>query len=138
MITDILSQLRRDEELRLKVYTDTRGKQTIGYGRDLVDRGISVIEAETFLDNDVRDCTQTLVTRLPWFPALDPMRQGVLQNMCFNLGFEGLEKFPKFLMACAQGDWNAAADEMRDSLWAKEVGNRAVRLEQQMRSGIWV
>jgi lysozyme len=62
----------------------------------------------------------------------------VLVNMCFNLGFEGLEKFPKFLMACAQGDWNTAAEEMHNSLWDKQVGARAVRLEEQMRTGEWV
>jgi hypothetical protein len=29
-------------------------------------------------------------------------------------------------------------EEMRDSLWAKEVGDRAIRLEQQWRTGEWV
>src|SRR4029077_11613825 len=135
---DIFEQLRRDEELRLKPYADTVGKTTIGYGRNLTDKGISPVEAETFLDNDVRETTQLLIERLPWFPSLDPVRQGVLVNMCFNLGFEGLEKFPKFLMACAQGDWNTAAEEMHNSLWDREVGNRAVRLEEQMRTGEWV
>ena len=135
---DIFEQLRRDEGLRLKVYTDTKGKQTIGYGRNLTDEGISLIEAEMMLQNDVPEKTQMLITRLPWFPSLDAVRQAVIVNMCFNLGFEELEKFPKFLMACAQGDWNTAAEEMHNSLWDREVGNRAVRLEEQMRTGEWV
>ena len=135
---DIFEQLRRDEELRLKVYTDTKGKQTIGYGRNLTDDGISAIEAEMMFENDVREKTQMLIARLPWFVSVDPVRQGVLVNMCFNLGFEGLEKFPKFLMACAQGDFSTAAEEMHNSLWDRQVGQRAVRLEEQMRTGEWV
>jgi lysozyme len=135
---DIFEQLRRDEALRLKVYLDTQGKQTIGYGRNLSDKGISPIEAETLLDNDVQEMRQTLIARLPWFTSLDIPRQGVILNMAFNMGFEGLEKFPKFLMACAQGDFPTAAEEMHNSLWDREVGQRAIRLEEQMRTGEWV
>jgi len=134
---DIYEQLRRDEGFRTHPYTDTKGKLTIGYGRNLTGKGISLIEAEYLLGNDVPETKQILIARLPWFVALDDSRQGVLQNMGFNLGFEELEKFPRLLMACAQGDWNAAADEMKNSLWYKEVGDRAVRLEKQMRTGIW-
>jgi lysozyme len=135
---DIYEQLRRDEGVRLKPYTDTEGKLTIGIGHNLTDDGISEHVAELMFRQDFDEADVILRTRLPWFNALDIARQGVLQNMAFNLGFEELEKFPRLLMACAQGDWNAAADEMKNSLWYKEVGDRAVRLERQMRTGEWV
>jgi lysozyme len=137
-ITDIYSQLRRDEGVRPFPYTDTAGKLTIGVGRNLTDDGLSNDEIEYLLDADVDKAGRNLRTRLPWLTNLDVVRQGVLLNMCFNLGFSKLEEFSKFLAACAQGDWATAAEEMKNSAWAREVGDRAVRLEEQMRTGVWV
>lgn len=137
MTMDIYEQLRRDEGLRLKPYLDQFGNTTIGYGRNLTGKGITVIEAEYLLSNDVPEVTDTLVTRLPWYSALDAAQRGVLQNMCFNLGFVKLEEFEKMFQAIAQGDRETAAQEMLSSAWAKEVGDRAVRLAQQMRTGKW-
>jgi lysozyme len=137
-ITNIYSQLRRDEGIRSHPYTDTEGKLTIGVGRNLTDKGLSQREIDFLLGNDVNEMLEGLQSRLPWFAALDPARQGVILNMAFNMGIAGLDGFPRFLQAVAQGNWETAADEMRDSLWAKEVGERAVRLEQQMRTGVWV
>ena len=134
---DIFDQLRRDEGLRLHPYTDTVGKLTIGYGRNLSDVGISLEEAEFFLANDVRKVSDLLRSRLPWFQLLDPARQAVFVNMAFNLGFNGLEGFPKLLAAAAKGHWDDAAGEMSDSLWARQIGDRAARLARQINIGEW-
>jgi GH24 family phage-related lysozyme (muramidase) len=136
--TDIHSQLIRDEGDAEFPYVDTAGKQTIGIGHNLTDKGLSTVIRQLIYQEDFREADDALRMRLPWFAALNDARQGVLLNMCFNMGFSKLEEFTKFLQAAAQGDWETAADEMRDSLWAKEVGDRAVRLEQQMRTGAWV
>ena len=127
---DIYEQLRRDEGVQSHPYTDTTGNLTIGVGRNLNAKGLTGEEISHLLENDVRELTMELGGRLPWYQALDDARQGVVQNMAFNMGIAGLEGFPRMLQAIAQGDWNTAADEMRDSLWAKQVGDRAVRLEQ--------
>jgi lysozyme len=135
---NIFEQLERDEGSRSHPYTDTAGKTTIGVGRNLDAKGLTGEEISHLLENDIRELESELRARLPWFEALDDARQGVIKNMAFNMGITGLERFPRMMQAVAQGDWNTAADEMKDSLWAKEVGDRAVRLEQQMRSGMWV
>ncbi len=135
---DIFDQLRRDEGLRLHPYQDTVGKTTIGYGRNLTDKGISEREADFLLANDVKDFSELLDSHLPWFQAIDSVRQGAIVNMAFNMGFKHLEEFPAMLGAVAQGDWEKAAMEMLDSKWRQEVGARAVRLAQQMHTGIWV
>ena len=137
-IADIFSQLRRDEGVRKFPYADTAGKVTVGVGHNLNAHGLDDDVIQLQLVNDVAETTEQVHSRLPWFPALDVVRQGVIVNMAFNLGFSKLEGFPKFLAACAHGDWETAADEMLSSAWAKEVGERAVRLAQQMRTGVWV
>jgi lysozyme len=137
-IENIYEQLRRDEGVRKFPYRDTVGKLTIGVGRNLNGKGLTDEEIEHLFRNDIGELILEAQSRLPWFTALDGVRQGVILNMAFNMGFAGLEKFPKFLMAVAQGQWETAADEMRDSEWAQQVGDRAVRLEEQMRTGAWV
>lgn len=57
--------------------------------------------------------------------------------MCFNLGIAGLLKFKKFIAAVNDGFFELAAKEMLDSLWAKQVGNRAIELSEQIKTGEW-
>ena len=133
----IYDQLRRDEGVRAFPYADTAGKTTIGVGRNLTNVGLGADEIDLLLKNDVQRTYDLLNARLPWFQSLDPVRQGVLVNMGFNLGFTGLEGFPRLLMAMAQGDWAMAAAEMMNSEWARQVGDRASRLAQQVKTGQW-
>lgn len=130
-----LEQIARHEGIRLKPYRDTVGKLTIGIGRNLDDRGISKEEAEMLFLNDIRHHMKLLDMEVKWWTKLDPVRQGVLLNMCFNLGIGGLLKFNKFLTALRLGNYEKASVEMMDSKWATQVGPRAVELSKQMKSG---
>lgn len=139
----IIEQLKRDEGLRLSTYTDTEGKRTIGYGHNLDANplpfgAITPQQAEDILSHDVGSIWRDLQTTLPWIKSLDDPRCGVLTNMAFNLGVHGLLKFRKMLSATEHGLYVMAANEMRDSTWAVQVGARAVRLARQMSEGIWV
>jgi lysozyme len=133
---DIYEQLTRDEGLRLKPYQDTVGKTTIGVGRNLSVVGISEAEAQLLLANDVGRVNAALLA-FGWFTALDPVRQGAIINMAFNLGVNGLMHFPHMLAALQFKDWITAASEMTNSVWAQQVGPRAQRLEQQILTGEW-
>ncbi|WP_208855193.1 glycoside hydrolase family protein [Marinobacter algicola] len=128
------TQLERHEGLRLKPYLDTVGKLTVGYGRNLEDVGISRDEADFMLDNDIDQVERQLNT-VDEYQGLDPIRQAVLANMAFNLGFRGLMGFKNMWAAIANQDWQSAAREMLSSKWAKQVGDRAVELAFIMRTG---
>jgi lysozyme len=133
------AQLVVDEGLRLKPYTDTVGKLTIGVGRNLDDVGITKIEAMYLLENDINRAIRDLVAVFDWFPLLDPVRQCVLINMAFNMGIgtdkRGLRSFRNTLAAIARGDYAAAAVGMRKSKWAMQVGHRAERLAKMIETG---
>ena len=137
MITDIFTQLRRDEGVRLKPYKDTVGKTTIGVGRNLDDVGISEAEANYLLGNDVSKATSAVRQKIPWADELDEARFGVLVNMTFNMGINGLLGFPRMLHSVQLGDYEEAALEMMDSAWYDQVGDRAKRLVTQMKEGTW-
>ena len=148
-------ELVRDEGERLKVYRCTAGKRTIGVGRNLDDVGISNLEAaqlgittasavargitrpqsRALLANDIARCERDLDARLPWWRKLDPVRQRVLLNMCFNLGISGLCGFHNTLRAIEAGRWQVAVAGMKASKWHRQVGVRAERLEAMMATG---
>lgn len=131
-----LSQIRRHEGMSTFPYRDTVGKLTIGVGRNLDDVGITREEAEFLLMNDVANVEKRLKNSIPWIEQLDPDRQGVLINMGFNLGVQGLMKFKRTLAAIKSGDYQNASKYMLQSKWAGQVGERAQELSEQMRTGI--
>jgi lysozyme len=127
-------QLMLHEGLRRFPYTDTVGKLTIGVGRNLTDVGLSASESMFLLDNDIEECLKDLST-FPWFDGLGDVRQRVIVDMRFNLGPNKFRGFKNTLAAVARGDYHAAATGMSRSLWARQVGRRAVRLATMMRTG---
>jgi lysozyme len=131
----LISDLERDEGIRLHPYRDTKGILTIGIGRNLDDVGISKGEAYTMLHNDLERVIVDLDQYIPWWKKLNDTRQRVLANMCFNMGITRLLGFHQMLAATALEQYEKAAEEMRISLWARQVGPRATRLAEQMRVG---
>ena len=131
----MIRQLRLHEGERLKPYRCTAGKLTIGVGRNLEDRGITVAESAYLLGNDIDSHWRELVRALPWVERLDEVRQRVLLDMAFNLGIGGLLGFKNTLATIKAGDYQKAAAMMLDSKWARQVGRRADRLSGMMASG---
>lgn len=141
----LVEQLKTDEGLRLSAYLDTVGVWTIGYGHTgpEVKRGLTWTreKAEAALVEDILEHNAQLAEALPWVGGLDPVRRRVLQNMAFNLGIgsaatgKGLLGFKNTLEFVRTGQYDKAADGMLASKWARQVGNRAVRLAKQMRTG---
>lgn len=131
-------QMTKDfEGLRLKPYKCTAGKLTIGYGRNLDDVGISQAEADMMFERDFARA-EADVRRLCKEFGIDvenliEQRFYVLTDMMFNLGYNRLAKFKKFLCALKTGLYDVAAREMLDSVWAAQVGNRAMQLSTLMR-----
>jgi lysozyme len=89
------------------------------------------------LRNDINDRIDALTRALPWFQNLDDARKGVLLNMAFQLGTDGLLAFKNTLALVQSGDYAGAAAGMLQSLWAKQTPDRAGRLSQQMATGVW-
>jgi lysozyme len=129
-----IAMLEIDEGLRLKPYRCTSSKLTIGYGRNLDDRGITIAEADQMLLNDV-ECFYTQLSKFPAFAKLNEARQAVLVNMAFNLGMAGIRDFKMMWAAISLDNYQGAAVQMLQSKWAGQVGQRATRLAEIMRAG---
>lgn len=141
MKPELTKQLRRDEGEVLTVYNDSLGYATIGVGR-LVDKrkggGITPEESAYLLSNDIDERQTELLRRIPWVATLDPVRFGALLNMAFQIGVDGLLGFKNTLAMVRAGNYAGAAEGMLQSLWARQTPERAKRISEQMRLGVWM
>lgn len=129
------AQLAVDEGRKKHVYEDTVGKLTVGVGRNISDRDFSDDEIDLMLSNDIKMVEAELDREMPWWRGMCDARQNVLANMCFNLGMVRLKGFANTL-ACMEAErYATAALGMLKSKWAKQVGQRAIRLAEIMRTG---
>lgn len=130
-------QLSNDEGRKKRIYLDTASppKWTGGVGRNLTDKGFSDDEIDLMLSNDIDQAVKDVRQLVPGFDLLDDVRQEVLTNMSFNLGYTRLAGFKKFIAAVNASEFAEASLEMLDSKWAKQVGERAQRLSKAMRDG---
>ena len=146
-VAQLLTQLKRDEGMRLIIYDDAdgaplgpgstiKGNPTIGIGRNLTGDGISEDEAEQLCLNDIRQRETAIVNALPWTATLDPVRFGVLVNVAFA-GIGTLLEFRMMLAALQNGNLISAEAQLLNSRLAKEWGPRAERLALQLKSGVW-
>ena len=117
------------------LYKDSVGIMTIGYGRNIEERGISNDEASMLLRNDIDDSVKDMLKVFPWIEELDDIRSEVVANMVFNLGIGRFSRFVKTIKLIKSGEYVKASVEMLDSLWSKQVGYRAKELSMMMATG---
>ena len=111
---------------------------TIGWGRNLSDRGLSHDEAEFLLENDIAAVVRELNAAKPALMTNDSLsheRKDALYNMAFNLGIPKLLEFKKMWAALENHDYATAAKEALNSRWAKQVSSRAARIANTLVGG---
>ncbi|MBQ4836320.1 MULTISPECIES: glycoside hydrolase family protein [Pseudoalteromonas] len=135
-IMNTVEQIKKHEGYRRFPYYCTGGKLTIGYGRNLDNKGVDKDEAEYLLAQDIQNALAGVKRRID-ISHCNEARVAVLTNMALNIGLQGLMGFKKMLAHVQQGEFEDAAVEMLDSRWASQVPSRAQELAQQMLSGEW-
>lgn len=128
----IKDMIVRHEGVRPTAYLDTEGIWTVGIGHNLTVPLSHKAIMQIFAD-DLMEAKSACIHAFPWFADLTSERQAVMVDMCFNMGLHRLLGFKRMLTAIALGNYETAADEMLDSLWAKQVKSRALELAQLMR-----
>ena len=143
-IEKLREQLEVDEGCVYEIYNDHLGYATFGIGHLVTEsdpeQGQSlgtpvssdrVAEAfESDIQSVLRDCNILYSD----FHNLPEEAQQVIANMMFNLGRPRLSKFAGMKRGVDARDWDAAADEMVDSNWYRQVTNRADRLVERIRA----
>lgn len=146
-IEKLKEQLIIDEGVKYEIYYDHLGYKTFGIGHLIKEDepeyycavGMKVTEKRVnqAFEEDVaiieQECILWLGSEDKWNDLPEEVRQ-IIANMMFNMGRPRLSKFRNFRKAVIEHDWEEAADQMVDSRWYNQVGNRSVRLVTRMRS----
>lgn len=142
----VIPTIMRHEGLRLRVYRDTKGIRTIGYGCNLeapeakkvcYQAGVSYIglmvgtdklteeQAKNILTLQVFGVIEDAMKLFPNFLEMPNNVKIVVCDMIFNLGAAGFREFVHLNAALNAGQWKVAASCMQHSLWYAQVGQRA-------------
>lgn len=118
------------------VYFDSLNIATVGIGRAIAPgtNGLSDDECYYLLRNDIDRVYQALKD-YDWFSKQNDVVQGVLIELGFNIGVNGLLAFKKMIAALQKDDYITAAKEMLDSKWASQVHGRSTDMADRMRLG---
>ncbi len=132
---NISSLIANDEGFSDKLYTDTKGFLTIGYGFNLITGSIPISVAMHWLDVLLNGINHQLEEDISFWNDLNDARKYVLINMAYQMGIGGLLGFHDMLKALGLKDYNGAAIAMKNSVWYREFTARALRLIKIMQSG---
>lgn len=143
--TRLESRVCLDEGWRPDPYLDTVDVATIGYGTTSILGEPVTLNTPPLTEPIARQLlrsdlflacldAQTLFVKLD---EMDAVRQEVLVNLSYNLGKTRLSKFTKLLAAAEILDYAEMAEQLRDSKWFKQVGQRGIRLFYAMQKGRW-
>jgi lysozyme len=121
--------IKSNEGLELKLYECTAGKNSIGYGRNIEDNGISKDEAELMLENDLEVCRNSLynIFGFELFILLSDIRKTILTDMIYNLGATRFRTFKKMIKAVKEKDYFKASQEILDSKYARKDAPRRAK-----------
>ena len=131
----IFELLKFEEGYRERPYHCSEGYPTIGIGTKIGPKNadltlyqfkVSESVAKMMLDDELMSIRKELVKHR-WYTDLDSHRQDIIKSMCYQMGVAGVFKFKKMIKALEVKDWEEAARQALDSLWAKQTPDRAKR-----------
>ena len=143
-IDKLREEIAYDEGSVNEIYLDHLGLPTFGIGHLVLDSDpehgqpvgtpVSEDRCNSAFDEDVKTVLNDCSILYDNFDDLPEEAQRIIANMMFNMGRPRLSKFKGMKRGVDARDWNAAADEMVDSNWYRQVTKRADRLVTRMRA----
>ena len=125
----LIERIGVNEGFRSKPYQCSEGVWTIGHGLTW----LTEEESLHILTGRISQLHLKLLDDLDWYKDMPPEVQGILIEMVYQIGFSGVMKFRKMIANMQGKNWKGAADEMLDSLWARQTPSRANRLADIVR-----
>ena len=151
----LIERIGVNEGYRSKVYKCTAGVDTVGIGFALpslpkkitpeialkivlwqIEMGIISMPEDVCVEMVAKEISELhlkLGEKLDWYDNMPPEIQGVVIEMCYQMGFTGFCKFKKAIAHMKNKEFQLSASEMLDSRWAKQTPNRANRLADIVR-----
>jgi len=134
-IERLRKQLIKHEGVEYTLYKCPADQWTLGVGRNVQSRGISHETAMQMLDEDIDICINELQQTVSYWDDLPERVKEALINLCFNMGISRLMAFKKTFGYLREGMYEKAADELLESRYANQVGQRAIDVANMIREG---
>jgi len=152
--TKLEEQLKKYEGYSQKMYFDSLGIPTIGIGFNLSEKNASnrlyqvganytkiMSKEQNLNDSQVRylfnedvNCAEKSARKLiKSYNSQPEIVQRIVCDMLFNMGESRFGGFKKTIAAIEKRNYILASEEMKDSKWYGQVGNRSKYLVEQMR-----
>ncbi len=129
--------LKKEEGCRAKPYLCSEGFPTIGYGEKIGEKyeplpNITTTEPEAYkkMLATITANEKTILNNPDLYRCyfhLNDARKAVMRSIAYQIGIYGILKFKKMLGALERADYSAAADEMLNSLAARQWLVRLLR-----------
>ena len=127
-------------------YVDTEGYITIGIGKKISPKNQSIDPflafprmpesvAQAWMREDLKDIV-VQVSQMAFADQLNSVRAATIYSMVYQLGYSGFQGFVNTRYLLEDGNFEGAAMEMMDSLWARQTTNRAERHAHNIRTGV--
>jgi len=135
---ELKERIKKHEGFVNKIYKDSLGKATIGYGHLVLEneqwedgKEYSEKELSYVFDNDFKNASD-LAMNLIGNIIIEQTAKEIIIEMCFQLGYR-VSKFKKMWNALIMEDYEVASDEMLDSNWHKQTPKRCEYLANIMK-----
>ena len=130
---NVVESIKKHEGFRRRMYKDSVGVPTIGYGFNLEQIELPKPVAELWLSFEIEKHQKEL-EQYHWYNRQPEPVKDALLDMHYNLGHSGFMEFKKMIKALKNDKREEAANEMLDSKWAHQVGRRAQKLAEIVRT----
>jgi GH24 family phage-related lysozyme (muramidase) len=139
----VMEMIKKHEGVRTKPYKDSLGLWTVGVGHLIGDgkslppewdRELTKEEVETLFLKDYEKHKQ-MAMKTPGWSKANETGQAAMIDLAFNMGGSWYKKFPATSKALEAGDFEKAADNLKDSKWYQQVKSRGVTIVDMIRNG---
>nr|NDG05798.1 hypothetical protein [Oxalobacteraceae bacterium] len=131
---DIKKMIIQHEGIRNQPYKDSEGLWTVGIGHLIGDgktlpaewnRTFSNEEVMALFEKDYKHHKSAAESNTPNFRDMTSLGQAAFTDLTFNMGYNWLSKWTNTKKAVESKNNEAIASGLENSLWYKQVGNRA-------------
>ena len=130
----LIKNIKDHEGFRASVYKCSEGYDTIGYGFAIKDLELDEDIAELILLRKIEALQHRIASVFGWWYNSPKTIKNAVTNMCYQMGVSGFSKFKKTIYYLETEQYDEAATECLNSLWAKQTPARAREISEAIRS----
>ncbi|MCR8678904.1 MULTISPECIES: glycoside hydrolase family protein [Campylobacter] len=147
-LNELISELKREEGFRDRIYQCSEGVDTIGYGFNVaylskaeLELNDGVIEpmskevADKILELKVRALINSVDIEYPWVDELPEAIKIGLYDMAYQLGIASFGSFKNTHKYLQAKEYDKAIENIKNSKWAKQTPKRAKNLIKRLING---